>query len=84
MINNNRCERCFKKTNTFSMSIFEPKMICMECIEKEKDHPDYELAKKAEIEMPITEGIYRIIKGEISAKEAAEELMGRDRRHEKE
>lgn len=44
----------------------------------------YELAKKAEIEMPITEGIYRIIKGEISAKEAAEELMGRDRRHEKE
>jgi len=34
--------------------------------------------------MPITEGIYRIIKGEVSAKEAAEELMGRDRKHEKE
>jgi len=44
----------------------------------------YELAKKAEVEMPITEGIYRIIKGEVSAKEAAEELMGRDRKHEKE
>ena len=50
MINNNRCERCFKKTNTFSMSIFEPKMICMECIEKEKDHPDYKHAKKAELD----------------------------------
>lgn len=42
----------------------------------------YGLAKKTGIEMPITEHIYKLINGEINAKEAVKVLMGRDRRHE--
>lgn len=43
----------------------------------------YELAKRAGVEMPITEGIYKVITGEISAKEVALALMNRDRKMEK-
>ena len=32
--------------------------------------------------MPITEVIYKAIKGEINAAEAVELLMGRDKKHE--
>ena len=42
----------------------------------------YELAKREGVEMPITEAIYKSIQGEITAKEAAESLMGRERKHE--
>lgn len=42
----------------------------------------YELAKKENVEMPITEVIYKAIKGEINAAEAVELLMGRDKKHE--
>lgn len=42
----------------------------------------YELAKREGIEMPITEAIYRAIKGEITAADAVELLMGRDKKHE--
>ena len=42
----------------------------------------YELAKKENVEMPITEAIYKAIKGEINAAEAVELLMGRDKKHE--
>jgi len=42
----------------------------------------YELAKREGVEMPITEAIYKTIKGEITAAEAVERLMGRDRKHE--
>lgn len=44
----------------------------------------YELARKADVEMPITEQIYKVIRGETTAKEAVETLMGRDRKHEQE
>ena len=39
----------------------------------------YELAKRENVEMPITEAIYRAIKGEITAAQAVELLMGRDK-----
>ncbi len=42
----------------------------------------YELAQREGVEMPITEAIYRTIKGEITAAEAVEMLMGRERKHE--
>ncbi|MEG0291626.1 MAG: NAD(P)H-dependent glycerol-3-phosphate dehydrogenase [Anaerovoracaceae bacterium] len=43
----------------------------------------YGLAQKNNIEMPITEHIYKVINGEINAKAAVEILMGRERKHEK-
>ncbi|NLD19344.1 MAG: NAD(P)H-dependent glycerol-3-phosphate dehydrogenase [Clostridiales bacterium] len=42
----------------------------------------YELAKRENVDMPITEAIYRTVKGEIKAAEAVEMLMGRVRKHE--
>ncbi len=42
----------------------------------------YELAKRENVEMPITEAIYRTVQGEITAAEAVEILMGRERKHE--
>jgi len=42
----------------------------------------YELAKREGVEMPITESIYRAIQGEITAAEAVEMLMGREKKHE--
>ena len=42
----------------------------------------YELAKKAGVEMPITETIYKVIQGEIKAADAVDILMGRSRKHE--
>ena len=42
----------------------------------------YELAKIAEVEMPITEAIYKVTKGEIAAPQALESLMGRSRKSE--
>ncbi|MBQ9016169.1 MAG: NAD(P)H-dependent glycerol-3-phosphate dehydrogenase [Firmicutes bacterium] len=42
----------------------------------------YELAKEVDVEMPITDAIYRVTRGELSASEAIELLMGRDKKHE--
>lgn len=42
----------------------------------------YELAKRENVEMPITEAIYRAIRGEITAANAVEILMGREKKHE--
>ena len=42
----------------------------------------YELAKREGVEMPITEAIYRTVQGEITAAEAVEILMGREKKHE--
>lgn len=44
----------------------------------------YQLAKQVGVEMPITERIYEVIQGEITAAEALEMLMGRDKRCEAE
>ncbi len=42
----------------------------------------YELAQKNDVEMPITEAIYKTIKGEIAAADTVNLLMGRDKKHE--
>lgn len=44
----------------------------------------YELAKKYNVEMPIVEAIYKVLKGDIKANEATELLMGRARKKETE
>jgi glycerol-3-phosphate dehydrogenase (NAD(P)+) len=41
-----------------------------------------ELVKKIGVEMPITEGIYKIINEEIEVHEAVELLMGREKKEE--
>ena len=38
----------------------------------------YELAGKLNVDMPITETIYKVIEGKINALEAVDILMGRD------
>ena len=42
----------------------------------------YELAKEVGVEMPITDAIYKVTRGELKASEAIELLMGRDKKHE--
>ena len=42
----------------------------------------YELAKREGVEMPITEAIYRAIKGEVKVDDAVSMLMGRNKKHE--
>jgi len=42
----------------------------------------YELAKKVGVEMPFTDRIYKVIRGEMDARTAAVELMTRERKHE--
>ena len=43
----------------------------------------YELAKEVGVEMPITDAIYHVSRGELAASEAIDLLMGRDRKHER-
>ena len=47
------CQRCYKQTDVNTMSIFDVSLICMECADKEKDHPKYQSAKKAELEAVV-------------------------------
>ena len=42
----------------------------------------YEMSRRYDIEMPITEQLYRVIKGDVSGPEAVRNLMMRRRRHE--
>ena len=42
----------------------------------------YELAKLSDVEMPITEAIYKVTREILKAAEAIELLMGRDKKHE--
>ena len=43
----------------------------------------YQLSQRVGVEMPITECIYQCINEKISAKEAVDLLMGRDKKNEK-
>jgi hypothetical protein len=45
-----KCDRCGQPSNVFKGSIFNEEMICMDCIESEKERPDYTLAKQKEAE----------------------------------
>lgn len=45
-----KCERCKKELRdaTFRMSMFNTQHICLDCLYEEKNHPQYEKARKAE------------------------------------
>lgn len=42
------CDRCDKESTTFTCSFFNEEMICMECKEKERNHPSFEEARMKE------------------------------------
>ena len=42
------CDRCRARTNITTMSWFNTDVICLECSEAEKAHPDYDKARDAE------------------------------------
>lgn len=44
------CDRCKKPTNASIMSMFNTEILCMDCKDKEKKHPDYDKARKIESE----------------------------------
>ena len=44
----------------------------------------YQLAKSVDVEMPITEQIYRVINENADAREAVKSLMTRQKKHETE
>lgn len=43
------CDRCANETLVTTMSIFNTEMICMDCEEKERNHPKYQYAKESEL-----------------------------------
>ena len=43
------CERCHAETQVHTMSRFNTQAICMDCLDKEKKHPDYPKAAAAEL-----------------------------------
>ena len=45
-----KCDRCKRDTLAFSMSFLNTDMLCPACLEKEKIHPRYDEAKKAELD----------------------------------
>jgi hypothetical protein len=45
-----QCERCGGDARLSTCSIFNAEQICLECKDREENHPDYEKAQKAEDE----------------------------------
>lgn len=43
-----KCDRCSKETLSTIMSMFNYDVLCLECKQKEREHPDYEAAREAE------------------------------------
>lgn len=43
------CDRCGKQTGFSTGSYFNTDQICMECDEAERNHPDFEKARDAEL-----------------------------------
>ncbi|MBD5585623.1 MAG: gamma-glutamylcyclotransferase [Clostridia bacterium] len=43
-----KCNRCGRETNVTAMSMFNTETLCMDCLEKERRHPDYKKARDAE------------------------------------
>lgn len=43
------CDRCSRQMNAFSMSYFNTDLCCFDCLRIEKEHPDYERARTAEL-----------------------------------
>ncbi len=44
------CERCEEESVVTTMSMFNTQHCCPECIEKERDHPDFPDARAAELD----------------------------------
>ena len=44
------CDRCNEETNVWKMSYFNTERLCLACQKKEQAHPDYERAKRIELE----------------------------------
>ena len=42
------CQRCYTTTNMHIMSMFDVSLICMECADAERNHPQYSQASEAE------------------------------------
>ncbi len=55
-----RCDRCKTPTPVTTGSWFNQEMICLECDEKERDHPAFETAKQAEREA-VLQGNYNFV-----------------------
>lgn len=55
----NTCDRCGSslKGQVMRMSFFNTDMCCLPCIEKERQHPDYQKAKEVE-RQAVLEGNY--------------------------
>lgn len=51
------CDRCHKETKITTGSFFNTEMICLDCENIEKHHPDYEEAKRIEHE-EVVKGNY--------------------------
>jgi hypothetical protein len=47
---NGHCQRCGKKSASWTMSMFNMQLICGDCDEKEMKHPDYKKAVDAELQ----------------------------------
>jgi len=43
-----KCQSCRKETTATIMSMFDTRMICLDCEQKEREDPRYEKARKAE------------------------------------
>jgi len=46
---NGHCHRCYKETKVHTMSYFNEDLICMECKDKERAHPDFKRAQDIEV-----------------------------------
>lgn len=46
---NTHCQRCHQQATSHIMSMFNTEMICAECKDKERRHPDYAAAQAAEL-----------------------------------
>jgi|SaaInlV_100m_DNA_2_1039680.scaffolds.fasta_scaffold01396_18 hypothetical protein len=44
------CPRCLKRSSSWTMSLFNTQDICLECKNKEEQHPDYKEALRKDIE----------------------------------
>ena len=51
------CQRCGKETNITIMSMFSTAIICLDCSDAERKHPDYLKAREAD-EAAIRTGNY--------------------------
>ena len=44
------CDRCGRETGSYTMSMFSTEEICLDCKDREMQHPDYEEARRVESE----------------------------------